>query len=160
VVQTICTDDPSLLHAFNSQFELPPPTTMESEVLKNIPKLYHSIPKSSPTRSSLINELFAGVSSTDVSELLGISIRAVNLSRAREVPSMAYYIRNMEFPREKIVEAKRNVLDWFNEYCVVPSGRSKRYYLGTNLAAYSEYIAWASRLDYQTVSYSYFRKYR
>ena len=125
----------------------------DNEVLsRNIEKLYSSIPINSPVRSALFTTLFEGVSLPSVSKITGLTVSGVYKARDRKANSFDYYIRSLGIPRDKLGQRELLLLDWFREFCIVPSGRHQRVFFGTFIGMFLEYFTWASIRDLTPVS--------
>lgn len=135
-------------------------STLFSTLCGSISEFYASIPANSPIRSSVVKTLFANIPADDVTHVLPISSRAVYFAFASEIPLLPHFLRELGFPRDRLGEQETWVLHWLEQFCPFPSGRSKRYFLGTPSSMYSSYLTWALSNEHPTVSPTTFESIR
>ena len=73
---------------------------------------------------------------------------------------LSYYLRELGFPRDRLGEREAYVLQWLEDNCPFPSGRSKRYFVGTSQMMYGAYLSWTLSNNLPSVSSSTFSEIR
>src|SRR5688500_6986758 len=99
--------------------------TQHQRLLCNIKDLYLTLPYSSKIKSSVIQTLFHSISASQVSSILGISKRRVELAVREEIEPLDFYLRELGFTR--VIGAESILMDWFEQFAPYNSGRTKRY---------------------------------
>ena len=80
----------------------------------------------------------------------------ISKARAKNPQSLAYYLRNMGFNRNRLVDQKY-VLQWILIFCLTPSGRWKLYFFGTIVGMYLSYYSWCTANAHPNVHFSTFK---
>jgi len=156
---------PDLVRDWKEQFFDPPISKQDRDIqernqiiLTNIFKSFSSLPYRSKIRSSYIHEFFRDVPTTYAGEQLGITRQAVSKAmNLKDVRPLVYYLRNLGFTRQRS-KGENHVLRWIDAFCLVPSGRSKRYFFGTVVGMYLSYHNWCLTSEFPTVHFSSFKR--
>jgi hypothetical protein len=142
---------------FNLQFGS---SSLLTQLEKNVSSLYQSLPKTSPIKTTIINELFEGISVAEISSTLDIVPKRVYEARSIESKKLNYYLRGLEIPRERLGLSETCLINWFLLACIVPSGRNRRCFFGTPSAMFNEYYCWTIQNAFPSVSPTTFFRIR
>jgi hypothetical protein len=118
----------------------------------NVIKFYSSIPETSEIKTVVLNELFAGIDNRKVSNMLSLSDRRIRNARTINSQPLAYYLRCLEIPRDRLGMKETCLMNWFALVCIVPSGKNRRCFFGLPVAMFVEYFSWCKNCSFPHVS--------
>lgn len=159
VNSVLATKDASLKRAWESQYgpgldmDLDPNVTSATSNLKvtnNVVQFYNALPPNSVVRTSALNQLFDGVATSSVCDLLSVKQRTVYRAREAESKPLEYYLTNLGIPRDRLGEAEDWAVVWLDAL-QEPSGKPCKCYIGLFKSMYAEYLAWCVKKKYPPV---------